>query len=44
MRAVIGGSNLAGSGALGALVMALVAAQGWKKEEKVLLGWGSGVL
>lgn len=36
-RAVIGGSNLAGSGALGVLVMAFVAAQGWKKEEKVRL-------
>ena len=34
-RAVIGGSNLAGSGALGALVLAFVAGQGWDKEEKV---------
>lgn len=37
IRAVIGGSNLAGSGALGVLVLAFVAAQGWKEEEKVLL-------
>ncbi len=34
-RAIIGGSNLAGSGALGALVLAFVAAQGWDKMEKV---------
>ena len=36
-RAFIGGANLAGSGALGALVLAFVAGQGWKKEEKVHL-------
>ena len=30
----IGGSSLAGSGALGALVLAFMAGQGWKKEEK----------
>jgi len=34
-RAVLGGSNLAGSGALGVLVLAFMAAQGWDKEEKV---------
>lgn len=34
-RAIIGGSNLAGSGALGALGMSFVAAQGWKEDEKV---------
>ncbi len=34
-RAVLGGSNLAGSGALGVLVLAFVAAQGWDSEEKV---------
>ena len=45
IRAFIGGSNLAGSGALGALVMAFVAGQGWKKEEKVggNTGWVKGV-
>ena len=36
-QAVIGGSNLAGSGALGALVLAFVAGQGWDKAEKVSL-------
>ena len=35
MRAVVGGSNLAGSGALGVLVLAFVAAQGWDGKEKV---------
>ena len=34
-RAIIGGSNLAGSGALGVLVMAFMASQGWDSEEKV---------
>ena len=34
-RAVIEGSNLAGSGALGVLVLAFVASQGWDAKEKV---------
>lgn len=34
-RAIIDGSSLAGSGALGVLVLAFVAAQGWESAEKV---------
>lgn len=34
-RAIIGGSNLAASGALAVLVLAFVGGQGWKQEVKV---------
>ena len=34
-RAIIGGSNLAASGALAVLVLAFVSGQGWKQELKV---------
>ena len=34
---MIGGSNLAGSGALGVLVLTFVATQGWSSEEKVII-------
>ena len=34
-RAVIGGSNLAGAGALAVLVLSFMAGHGWSNEEKV---------
>lgn len=34
-RAIIGGSSLAGAGALAVLVLSFVAGLGWEKEEKV---------
>lgn len=34
-RAILGGSNLAGAGALAVLVLSFVAGLGWNKEEKV---------
>lgn len=34
-RAIIGGSNLAASGALAVLVLAFVSGQGWTQQEKV---------
>ena len=34
-RAILGGSSLAGAGALAVLVLAFIAGQGWNKEEKV---------
>lgn len=34
-RAILGGSSLAGAGALAVIVLAFVAGQGWSTDEKV---------
>ena len=34
-RAILGGSSLAGAGALAVIVLAFMAGQGWSKDEKV---------